>query len=191
MIQTPPVMLPVIPKSETSFWGLVRCLFFPVGVVSFLICLIGAIFTALGQGTPTIDGQPTQGIGGVIRWLAIFPFLTAFFALGFACAIYIERQLLGKMDRSTPHSHISLFYALFALFEVQLWVAVLVSWSVDPRQMSMSWLDDAAGITAWFSLLGLSIVSWLLRRAAPRVARAGWISVLTALVAGSLHPAIP
>ena len=99
--------------------------------------------------------------------------------------------LMPKMDRMPAHSHLSLFYTLFALFEILLWAAVLVFWSVDPRRMPMSWLDHAAGITAWFSLLGLSIVSWLLRRAAPRVARAGWISVLAALAAGSILPAIP
>ncbi len=93
------------------------------------------------------------------------------------------------MNRITVESHRSLFYALFAIFEALLFGAVVVVWSVDPRQMSG--IDDAAGVTIWFSLIGLSIVSWVLRRAAPRLARAGWISVLTGFIACALLPVVP
>jgi hypothetical protein len=93
------------------------------------------------------------------------------------------------MNHITAHSHRSLSYVLFALFEILLLSAVLVIWSFNPRRMS--WVEDAAGITACFSMVGLSIVSWLLRRAAPRVARVGWISVLAGLAASCLLPAVP
>jgi hypothetical protein len=93
------------------------------------------------------------------------------------------------MNRIAIESHRSLFYALFAMFEAMLPISVVVLWSVDPRRMSG--LDDAAGITFWFSILGLSIVSWLLRRAAPRLTRAGMITVLAGFIACLLLPAVP
>jgi hypothetical protein len=68
------------------------------------------------------------------------------------------------MNRITIDSHRNLLYALFAMFETLLLAGVVVLWSVDPRRMSG--VDDAAGVTLGFSLFGLSLVSWLLRRAA-------------------------
>ena len=97
--------------------------------------------------------------------------------------------MFGNMNRIAIESHRSLFYALFAMFEVLLLTSVVMLWSVDPRRLSG--LDDAAGVTFWFSILGLSIVSWLLRRAAPRLARVGLITVLAGFIACSLLPAVP
>lgn len=93
------------------------------------------------------------------------------------------------MNRIALESHRSLFYALFAIFETLLLTAVVVVWSVDPRRMSG--VDDAAGITVWFSLIGLLMVSWVLRRAATRLARVGWISILAGFIACALLPAVP
>ena len=93
------------------------------------------------------------------------------------------------MNRIAIDSHRSLLYALFAVFEALLLAGVVVLWSVDPRRMPG--VDDAAGVTLGFSLVGLSIVSWLLRRAAPRLARVGWVSVVAAFLACSLLPVIP
>ena len=85
------------------------------------------------------------------------------------------------MNRVAIDLHRGLFYALFAIFETLLLAGQVVLWSVDPRRMSG--LDDAAGITFWLSLVGLSVVSWLLRRAAPRLARVGAVSVLAGFLA--------
>ena len=94
-----------------------------------------------------------------------------------------------KMNLMTMDSHRSLFYVLFVIFETLLFAGVVGLWSVDPRRMSG--LDDVAGITLFFSMAGLSIVCWLLRRLAPRLARQGWISVLAGFVACALIPAVP
>jgi len=75
------------------------------------------------------------------------------------------------------------------MFEALLLVSAVMLWSVDARRMSG--LDEAAGITFWFSFLGLSIVSWLLRRASPRLAVVGFITVLAGFVACALLPAVP
>ena len=93
------------------------------------------------------------------------------------------------MNRIAIDSHRSLFYGLFAIFELLLLVSVVALWRIDPRRMSG--FDDAAGITFWFSFLGLSVVSWLLRRAAPRVARVGLVTVVGSFIACSLLPAVP
>ena len=93
------------------------------------------------------------------------------------------------MNRAAIDSHRSLLYALFAIFETLLLAGVVLLWSVDPRRMSG--LDDAAGIAFWFSLVGLSIVSWLLRGVAPRLARVGAVSVVGGFLACSFLPAIP
>ena len=62
-----------------------------------------------------------------------------------------HRTLLsfGDMNRIAIESHRGLLYALFGFFETLLDAAVAVVWSVDPRRMSG--VDDAAGITVWFS----------------------------------------
>jgi len=93
------------------------------------------------------------------------------------------------MNRIAMDSHRILFYALFALFEALLLTSVVMLWCIDPRRMSG--LDDAAGITFLFSLLGLSIVSWLLRRAAPHLARVGLVTALAGFAACALLPAVP
>ena len=88
---------------------------------------------------------------------------------------------LGNMNRIAIDSHRSLFSGLFAVFELLLLVSVVALWCIDPRRMSG--LDDAAGITVFF--FGLSVVSWLLRRAAPRMARVGLITVVGSFIACS------
>ena len=93
------------------------------------------------------------------------------------------------MNRAAINSHRSLFYALFAIFETLLVAAVVALWSVDPRRMPG--LAEAGGITFWFSLVGLSSVCWLLRHAAPRLARVGAASVVVSFLSCSFLPAIP
>jgi len=94
----------------------------------------------------------------------------------------------GQMNRIPIDTHRSLFFVIFGVFEALLLGAVVVHWSVDPR--GLSGLDDAAGVTFWFSFLGLSIVSWLLRRGAPRLAVVGFATVLTCFVVCSFLPAV-
>ena len=93
------------------------------------------------------------------------------------------------MNRIAIDSHRSMFYALFAVFELLLLLSVVVLWRIDPRRMSG--LDDAAGITFWFSFFGLSVVCWLLRSTAPGIARVGLITVVGSFIACSLLPAVP
>lgn len=93
------------------------------------------------------------------------------------------------MNSLVIESHRGLFYALFGMFEVLLLTAGVVLWSGNPRLMSG--LDDAAGVIFWFAFLGLSIVSWLLRCAAPRVAKIGLITILVSFIACSLLTAVP
>ena len=92
------------------------------------------------------------------------------------------------MSLIATETHRSLLIVLFGIFETLFVGAVVVHWSVDPRRLPV--LDEAAGITFWFSLLGLSIVSWLVRRSAPRLAAIGLATVLAGFVACSLLPAV-
>ena len=87
-------MLPVIPKTETRFWSIFRCLLIPAGAISFLFCIVMTIFTALGESAPTIDDQEVRGVAGVLVCLAAFPFVTLFGAFGLAVAIYFDRMKL-------------------------------------------------------------------------------------------------
>jgi hypothetical protein len=97
--------------------------------------------------------------------------------------------MVGQNESYAIDSHRSLFYVLFVIFETLLFAGVVGLWSVDPRRMSG--LDDVAGITLLFSMVGISIVYRLLRRLAPRLARLGWISVPAGFVACALVPAVP
>jgi hypothetical protein len=113
---------------------------------------------------------------------------TSLFQVGFTVAA-VPEFAFGNMNRIAKDSHRSLFYALFGVFERLLLVSAVALWCIDPRRMSG--FDEAAGITFWFSLLGLAVVAWLLRRAAPRVARVGVITVVGSFIACSLLPAVP
>lgn len=95
----------------------------------------------------------------------------------------------GNMSQIAIESHRGLFYALFAVFEAILLTSAVMLWCIEPRRMSG--LDGAAGTAFWFSFAGLSVVSWLLRRAAPRVSIVGFITVVGSFIACSLLPAVP
>ena len=89
-------MLPVVPKSETRFWGIFRCLLLPAGLISLFVCIVMAIVTALGESAPVIDGREVRGLAGVLICLAAFPFIMLFGAFGFTVALYFDR---AKMRR--------------------------------------------------------------------------------------------
>ena len=85
-------MLPVVPKTETRFWGIFRCLLLPAGVISLFLCIVMAILTALGENAPVIDGREVRGLAGVLPCLAAFPFVMFFGAFSFAVALYFDRS---------------------------------------------------------------------------------------------------
>ncbi len=96
---------------------------------------------------------------------------------------------MGEMNRVSINSRDSLLYTLFAVFELFVVTAGIALWSVDPRRVSG--LDDGVGIAFWVSWVGLAVVSWLLRRAAPRVGFLGLMTVLGSLVTCAVLPAVP
>jgi hypothetical protein len=82
-----------------------------------------------------------------------------------------------------------LLYVLFTVLEMLLWSSVVGLWCIDPR--GLSGFDNAAGIGFLFSLVGLSVVCWLLKGVAPRLASVGFVTILGGFLAGSLLPAVP
>ena len=93
------------------------------------------------------------------------------------------------MNQISPGSHRGLFYVLFAIFEPLLLCSVVVLYSSDPRRRPI--LDAAAGVTSLFSVLALSILCWIFRRNAERLAALGLITVLVCIFALGLLPAVP
>jgi len=89
-------MLPVIPKSETRFWSIFKCLLIPASAISFCICLFLAVTTAFGNSGPVIDGHEVRGVAGVLIFLAAFPFVTLFGSFAFAVAIFFDRIKLRR-----------------------------------------------------------------------------------------------
>lgn len=89
-------MQSVVPKSETRFWGIFRCLLLPVGLISLLLCIVLAVVTAMGANTPVINGHEVPGLSGALICLAAFPFITLLGASGFAAALYFERMKVKR-----------------------------------------------------------------------------------------------
>jgi hypothetical protein len=85
-------------------------------------------------------------------------------------------------------THRTLFLVLIGLFEALLATSILVLWSVDPRRINP--LEDAAGISGGFSVLGLLILWWLLRRSEPRLARISLLSALAGIIGSMILPAV-
>ena len=92
------------------------------------------------------------------------------------------------MKPETIVSHRTLFLVLTGLFESLLVISILTLWSVDRRRISL--VEDAAGITGGFSLLGLFVLWWLLRRGDPRLASICLLSALVGLVCSMILPAV-
>jgi glucan phosphoethanolaminetransferase (alkaline phosphatase superfamily) len=103
-----------------------------------------------------------------------------------------ELGSFANMKWSAIYSYRGLVYVLFGICEalqLSLVVYVMALWHADPRRLSS--FDPAAAIIFCFSFPGLLILSYLLRRAAPRLAVAGFTTAFVSLVAGSLLPAVP
>ena len=89
-------MLPIVPKTETRFWRIFRCLLVPVGAVSLFLCIVMAIVTGIGESAPVIDGREVRGVAGALICLAAFPFITSFGAFGFTVALYFDRMKMRR-----------------------------------------------------------------------------------------------
>jgi hypothetical protein len=85
--------------------------------------------------------------------------------------------------------HRTLFLVLIGLFEALLVTSIMVLWSTDSRRINP--LKDAADITGVFSMVGLLILWWLLRRGAPRLARISLLSALAGIIGSMILPAVP
>lgn len=93
------------------------------------------------------------------------------------------------MKTEVVASHRTLFYILIGLFEALLVISIFILWSLDPRRMNP--LEDSAEVTAGFSLLGLFVLWWLLRRGEPRLARVCFLSAFAGILCSMLLPAVP
>ena len=89
-------MLPVIPKTETRFWSIFRCLLIPAAAISFCVCIFAAVTTAFGDSGPDIDGREVRGIAGALFCFAAFPFVMLLGAFGVTVAIYFDRMKLWR-----------------------------------------------------------------------------------------------
>ena len=93
------------------------------------------------------------------------------------------------MKPETIGPHRTLFFVLIGLFEALLVISILTLWSVDPRRFNP--IEDVAGITCGFSLLGLFVLWWLLRRGEPRLASICLLSALAGIICSMILPAVP
>jgi len=93
------------------------------------------------------------------------------------------------MKSTAKNSRRGLLYVLFTMFEMLLWSSVVLVRLVDPR--GVSGVDNTVGVIFLFSLVGLLIVSWLLKRVTPRMATIGFFSVLTGFIAFMFLPSVP
>lgn len=92
-------------------------------------------------------------------------------------------QEMGK------ESHRHLLFVLFWLFQTLLFASFVVPFAVD-RLPGPSVIEAAAAVTCLFSVVGLLIVCFLLRRMARPLATIGWLSLLISILAGLCLPAI-
>jgi len=92
------------------------------------------------------------------------------------------------MRTSVTDSHRTLLYVLFALFEVLFVASVIVLACIDPRRGLP--VSDAAGLTFWFTFVGLFIVSFILRRVARKLAVIGWLTLFGGFWGLALMPVL-
>ncbi len=89
-------MFIVVPRTETRFWPILRCLVIPLTATSLLLCVVAAVVTALGGNTPVMDGRQVRGLEGVLVCLAAFPLLAGFLTFAFAGAVWLSRRKLRR-----------------------------------------------------------------------------------------------
>lgn len=93
------------------------------------------------------------------------------------------------MRTSITESHRTLLYVLFCLFESLLVASVLVLAFTEDRHRVSPW-SDAAGLTFWFSFVGLFTVCFILRRAVRRLAVIGWLTLFAGFWFLALMPTL-
>ena len=98
------------------------------------------------------------------------------------------KRLLGSMRNSVTDSHRTLIYVLFALFEFLFIASVILLACIDRRRGLP--VSDAAGLTFWFAFVSLFIVSFILRRAARRLAVIGWLTLFAGFWGLALMPVL-
>ena len=79
------------------------------------------------------------------------------------------------MATSVTNRHRGLVSVLFFIFEALFVASVVTLTRIDVCEMAV-W-SEAAGVTFWFSFVGLFVVSFLLRQAARHLAVIGWITL--------------
>jgi hypothetical protein len=92
------------------------------------------------------------------------------------------------MRQSFTERHREMLCVLFFLFESLLIVSWVIGFSTDRRNAPV--VSEGAGVTFLFSLVGLLAVSLIIRRAWPRLALVGWISVFVGFWSAALSPVL-
>ena len=95
---------------------------------------------------------------------------------------------IGVMATSITNRHRGLLSVLFFIFEALFVASVVTFTRIDIREAAV-W-SEAAGVTFWFSFVGLLIVSFLLRRAARHLAVIGWITLFVGFWFAALLPVV-
>lgn len=83
---------PLIPKTEKRFWRIFRSLLLPMSAFAFLLCLLGAVFTAFGEGTAIVNGREVRGVEGALACLTAFPIFAPAFTFIATFAVYSSRR---------------------------------------------------------------------------------------------------
>jgi hypothetical protein len=84
-------MIQFVPKTETRFWRLFRCLLVPIGIGTFLISLVCGIAAAGGESAVFYDGRPVTGFAGFMLSFGYWPFEILAFTTIAAWLLFMER----------------------------------------------------------------------------------------------------
>ena len=93
-------MFNIVPKAETRFWRIFRCLLFPVALFAFLLLLIAAIGAVFGGQSVIFDDREYTGWMGAFLCFLSFPFFTLAFTITATCVLYFERRARSFFRRS-------------------------------------------------------------------------------------------
>ena len=93
------------------------------------------------------------------------------------------------MKADAVAAHRPLFVVLLVLFDALVVVSVLTLWSIDRRRFSP--FEDAAAITLGFSVIGLLVLWWILRRSQKRLSSVCLLSAVAGFLGSIVLPAVP
>jgi hypothetical protein len=85
-------MFQFVPKTETRFWRLFRCLLLPVGIITFVGSLVCGVAAASGESAVFYGGQPVTGFAGLILSFGYWPFEIVGFSLLVAVILFVDRS---------------------------------------------------------------------------------------------------